>query len=289
MLYLLFKIGSLIALILPVGAGYWLADVLGSLYYLLAKKDRKIVKNNMAVVLKQPQHSKALAKISRMVFVSFARYLVEFFRSGKIDQRFLKERIEVEGEEHLKSALNLGRGVLLVGAHLGNWELAGMVLSMLGYNINVVAWVHKNRLINNFFLEHRESKGVKVIPLGSGIRKVFSALKNNELVGLLGDIDYTNPEAGIKVKLFGQDTLIPKGPALFSLKTGCPIVPAFMLREKDNTFKFRLEKPIIHNYSGNQREQALTEITEEVGKCIESYVVRYPEQWFMLTPRWQKG
>lgn len=265
-----------------------MADVLGSLYYLLAKKDREIVRNNMAVVLNQPNNTKALAKVSRMVFVNFARYLVEFFRAAKIDQRFLKECIKVEGEEHLKSALSLGKGVLLVGAHLGNWELAGMVLSMLGYNISVVAWVHKNRLINNFFLQQRQSKGVKVIPLGSGIRKVFSALKNNELVGLLGDIDYTNPEVGIKVKLFGKDTIIPKGPAAFSLKTGCPIIPTFMLREKDNTFKLWLEKPIIHKYSGNLQEQTLIKITEEVAKSIESYVARYPEQWFMLTPRWQK-
>ena len=109
---------------------------------------------------------------------------------------------------------------------------------MLGYRVNIIAWTHKNKLINDFFLEQRQSRGVAVIPLGASIRKVFSALKNNEIVALLGDIDYINPYTGITVKLFGQDTIMPKGPAVFSLKTGAPIVPTFILREKGNSFRW---------------------------------------------------
>jgi len=287
MLYLLYRIGIFISLALPPKISYWLADILGSLYYLLAKRDRRIVANNIKVILNQAGNSPKVRRVSRLVFVNFARYLVEFFRASKIDLKYIEKNITIEGRENLDKALSLSRGVLLLSAHLGNWELGAMVLSMLGYKVNMIAWTHKNRLINDFFLQQRQSKGLGVIPLGTGIRKVFSALKNNESVALLGDIDYTRPQAGIAVKLFGRDTVIPKGPAAFSLKTACPIVPLFMLRERGNKFRYVLEEPIIYKATKN-REYDLIRLTEKVARAIESYIGLHPGQWFMLTSRWQE-
>lgn len=286
MLYFLYRIGVFISLALPLKITYRIAGIFGSLYYLLARRDRKIVTNNIKVILNRTGNTPEIRHASRMVFTNFARYLVEFFRAPKIDLKYIEKYIRIEGRENLDRTLNLGKGVLLVSAHLGNWELGAMVLSMLGYQVNVVAWTHRNRLINDFFLQQRQGKGVKVIPLGTAIRKVFSALKNNEAVGFLGDIDYADPQTGIKVKLFGRDTIMPKGPAAFSLKAGSPIVPLFMLRERGNKFRFIFEEPIIYTATGN-REDDLAGLTQTLSRTIESYIARNPGQWFMLIPRWQ--
>jgi len=286
--FLLYRIGVFISLVLPVKIAYRIADIFGRFYYLLARRDRKIVTNNLKVILNRTGNTPEVQYASRMVFTNFARYLVEFFRTPKIDLKYIEEYVEIRGRENLDKALSLGRGVLLVSAHLGNWELGAIVLSILGYPVNVVAWTHRNRLINDFFLQQRQSKGVKIIPLGTAIRKVFSALKNNEAVGFLGDIDYADPQTGITVKLFGRDTIMPKGPAAFSLKAGSPIIPLFMLREKGNKFRFIFEEPIMYNATGN-REEDLTSLTQILTKTIESYIARNPGQWFMLTPRWQSA
>ncbi len=287
MSYLLYRIGIFVSLALPPKVSYRLADILGSLYYLLAKRDRRVVAGNIKVVLNQTDNSPELRRMSRLVFVNFARYLIEFFRASKIDLEYVEKNVTIQGRESLDKALKLGRGVLLLSAHLGNWELGAMVLSMLGYRVNVVAWTHKNRLVNNFFVQQRQGKGVGVIPLGTGIRRVFCALKNNESVAVLGDIDYTDPETGIAVKLFGRDTVMPKGPAALSLKTACPIVPVFMLRERGNKFKFVFKEPLIYKAT-KSKECDLISLTEKVAQAIESYIGLYPEQWFMLTARWQK-
>lgn len=284
MLYLLYRIGGLISSILPYKISYCIADILGSFYYLLAKRDRKIATDNIKVVLNQTDKTYQVCQTSRMVFVNFARYLVDFFRTAKIDLKYIEKYVRIEGKENLDNALNLDRGVLLVSGHLGNWELGAIVLSMLNYKINIVAWTHKNRLINDFFLQQRQGKGLTIIPL-TGVRKVFSALKNNENVAFLGDIDYTHPDKGITVKFLGRDTVMPKGPAAISLKMDCPIVPVFMLREKGNKFRLVLEEPILYRASEN-REYDLAALTEKIAKRIETYIVRYPAQWFMLTPRW---
>ncbi|MBN3038800.1 MAG: lysophospholipid acyltransferase family protein [Candidatus Omnitrophica bacterium] len=285
MLYLLYKAGIFLALTLPIKASYKLADFIASMYYLLCHRDREVVKNNLKVVLNHDQGRVKTYHTSRMVFVNFARYLVEFFRASKIDTQFIHDNVEIEGRENLDRALKQGKGVILVSAHLGNWELGGMVLSMLGYKINGVAWTHKNKKINDFFLNQRRSKGLKIIPLGKTPRKVLTALRNNEIVGFIGDIDFLNPQKGITVKLFGRDTIMPKGPAIFSQKTGAPIVTVFLVRTGLNRFKLSLE-PIAHRVSGNQKAD-LQNLTAKVSKRIESCILHYPEQWFMLTPRWQ--
>ena len=285
MIYLLYKIGQFLAFILPLKLTYRIAEAIGNLYYLLAKRDRKIVTDNIRVVLNYTNNSRPIGKVSRRVFVNFGRYLVEFFRTPKITSQYIKEHIKIEGRENLDQALRLGKGVLLLSAHLGNWELGAAVLSMLGYKINIVAWTHKNKLVSRFFVRQRQGKGIKIIPLGAGIRKVFAALKINELVAVLADVDYLNPQAGIRVRFFGRDAIMPKGPAAFALKVACPVVPIFVLREKRDTFRLILRKAIMYNATGN-REQDLIGLTEKISRTMESHIGLYPEQWFMLTARW---
>jgi len=288
MLYILYKIGEFLALTLPIGIAYKIADIAGSLYYLLARRDRKIVNNNIKVVLNCLGNQKSIPQISRKVFASFARYLVEFFRTSKVDSNYIKRHIKFEGLEHLDKALGLGKGVVLLSAHLGNWELAGSTLSILGYKINIVAYTHKNKLINEFFVQKRESKGVKIIPLGAGIRKAFSVFKKNEILGVLGDVDYANAQTGIKAKFFGQETIMPKGPALFSLVSKAPIVPTALFREKENGFRFVFGEPIIYKSTGN-RQHDLSCLTQQATEAIQKYISLHPEQWFMITPRWRQG
>ncbi|UCB57362.1 MAG: lysophospholipid acyltransferase family protein [Candidatus Omnitrophota bacterium] len=285
MLYHLYRIARFLAITLPVGFSYRIADISGSLYYLLANKDRKIVNDNIEVILKYNNDKRAVGRLSREVFTNFARYLVEFFRASKIDLKYIEKYIDIQGRENLDKALSSGKGVLLVSAHLGNWELGAMALSILGYPLNVVAWTHRDRKVNEFFLGQRQSKGVKIIPLGVAIRRVLFALKNNEAVAFLGDIDYANPEIGVTVKLFGQDTIMPKGPAVFSLKTDCPIVPVFVVREKGNRFKFIIEEAISYKPTDNY-EYDVANLTQSLSKRLEFHISRNPGQWFMLTPRW---
>ena len=146
----------------------------------------------------------------------------------------------------------------------------------------------RSKQVNNFSIQQRQSKGVTAIPLGLAVKKVFSALKRNEIVAVLGDIDYTNPDAGVKVKLFGQDTILPKGPAVFSLRAACPIVPGYMLRRKGNTFNFILGEPIVYEPSKDW-EYDVTQLTEKIAKVMQDYIGESPEQWFMLFPRWKNN
>ncbi|MFH1245772.1 MAG: lysophospholipid acyltransferase family protein [Candidatus Omnitrophota bacterium] len=285
MLYFLYKIGEFLAFRLPSGLFYRLADFLGSVYFIIARKSRNTVFANMRVILKYISSSNHVSYKSRMVFVNFARYLAEFFRSPKIDLEYIANQINFTGKEHLEQALAKGRGVLLLSAHMGSWEMGAIVLSMRGYKINVVAWTHRDRRINDFFLKRRQNKGVQVIPLGSGIKRVFTALKNNEIVAILGDIDYGALKAGITVKLFGQDTVIPRGPALFSLRTGAPIVPIFVHWQKDGKIAVSLQQELFYKPCGDIETDVIN-LAAKIAEVIEKNIAQYPEQWLMFASRW---
>ncbi len=289
MLYLLYKLGSFLALNLPTKIIYWIAGASGSAYYFLAQKDRRVLTENLKTVFGPQASADNVNFASRLVFVNFARYLIEFFRSAKIDADYLKQHVTIEGKEHLDQALAEGKGVLLAGAHLGNWELGAMVVSMLGYPINIIAWTHQDKRINNLFARRREDKGVKIIPLGLSMRQVFKALKNNELIAILADIDFLNPDSGLPVKFFGKTSIMPKGPAMFGLKTKAAIVPTFCVRDKKCAGKFKLifGRPIFYQQTYDHQQDVFN-LTQKVTDAIEHYIRFYPEQWFMLRPRWQE-
>jgi lauroyl/myristoyl acyltransferase len=282
--YLLYKLGQLLALSLPLKLAYRLALILADMRYLFFIKEKRAVESNLKVILGRVD-KKRLRYESRWVFRNFAKYLADFFRFSKLDRNFIDKFITVEGRNYLDRALSEGKGVILVTAHLGSWELGGAVVALLGYPLNVIALSHANKKVDNLFIRQRSSKGVKVVPLGFSIRNCFRALAQNEIVALLGDRDFSG--RGLKMDFFGKKTVVPKGPAVFSIKSGAPIVPIFIIRENNDRFKLIFESKLNFSLTGNLNLDTGT-ITKEILAVLEKYIKRYPSQWFMVTNFWKE-
>ncbi|MCX5678288.1 MAG: lysophospholipid acyltransferase family protein [Candidatus Omnitrophica bacterium] len=282
-LYILYRIGLFLALTLPIRVSYALACVLADIFYYISRRDRRAVINNLTMVLGPSAGDRAIAMMAKDVFRNFAKYLIDFFRSQKIDKDYLKQNVKVEGSGNIDDALAMGKGVIMLSGHIGNWELGAFVTSMIGYPINAVVLTHKNKRINDFFTSQRLMGNMKPIELGASLKSCYRALRNNELLALLGDRDFT--KNGISVDFFGKRTMMPKGPATFSYRLGSPIVPAFLVREPDNTFRYFMEKPII-SAPGLDEETAVRELTARCSSAIEACVKKYPTQWFVFRNMW---
>jgi len=247
------------------------------MHYYLSKKDRETVAYNLSPVISE---KKKIKKYAQKVFINFAYYLVDFFRYSKLNQDFIKKNIELEGLENLNKALAKCKGVIVLTAHLGNYELAGAVLSLLGYPLSVVALPHKDKRINKFFDRQRQRVGVKVISTGTTIRSCFSALKSGDLLALLGDRNFSG--AGIKLNMFSRQAYFPRGIAFFALKTGAPIIPIFLIRKNRKFYHLVCEKPII--YDKEKRDEV--SIMKKCNLVLEKYIKKYPQQWYMFQRRW---
>ena len=280
--YILYRIGQFIALSLPLKIGYKIAEFISDLHYIFADKDRKAVRGNLKVIFPE-KSEREIRRISIRMFRNFAKYLVDFFRFTKIDKEYVRNSVRLENLHYLDEALAKGRGVIALSAHLGNWELGGAVVGILGYPLWVVVLPHKNKKVNDFFNAHRKSKGIGVIPLGMAVRKCFELFKHNEMVALVGDRDFN--ERGPVLDFFGKASYFPEGPAAFALKTGAIISPVFVLRNQDDSFTLKFEKP-IEVKPGVNKENDLLEIISSYKIIFENYIRAYPDQWYIFRRFW---
>ncbi|MFH1397962.1 MAG: lysophospholipid acyltransferase family protein [Candidatus Omnitrophota bacterium] len=282
--YILYRFAQFIALSLPIKLAYRVAIFFSDIHYLFADKDRARTYANLKAIFPE-KPSQEIRRIRLGMFRNFAKYLVDFFRFSVVDEEFIKKNVTLVNINYLNQVLNNGKGGILLSAHLGNWELGGIAVPLLGYPTSAVALTHKHIKVNNFFVSQRENKGLKVIPLGKAVKQCLSAIASNQLIALVGDRDFS--EKGMIVDFFNKPTIFPEGPAVFHLKTGAPIIPIFMLRNQDDSFTYKLEKPIEFTPTGD-RNKDVKELISLYKLIFEDYIRKYPDQWYMFRQFWVK-
>lgn len=277
-MYYLFLLGKLLAEIIPLKISYFIARILASIRFYTSAKDRNSVISNLAIL--DPKGSKQqLYKKSKEVFINFAYYLVDFFRYAKLNKDFFTQHVRIAGKEYLEEAKARNKGVILLSAHLGNYELGAAIVNSLGCDVYVVALPNKDERIRGFFDRQRELQGIKVIPTGSGVRRSYSALKKGAVVAFLGDRDFSGRKAVFNI--CSKPAYMPEGFTFFALKTGCAILPVFCLREEGNKFNLVFEK--IIEYKENSTPE---EIINNYIVILEKYLKKYPQQWYLFQKYW---
>lgn len=270
-------------MILPKKWAYWIGCRAADIDYIFKKRLRQAVRSNLrhifSIVYPTGVSKSVISAHAKAVFRNFAKYLVDFFSFTKLNRENIHDIVKVRGLENMRNAFRKGKGVIGLTAHLGNWELGGVVTALLGFSINVVALSHENTRINRLFVNQRATKGVRVIPVGSGAAEYISVLKKNQIIGLVGD--RLTSDAGIEVKFFNKQALVPRGPAVLSLRTGAPIVPSFMIRTPKDKFDFIYEEPID---PANFRN--VEDVTRRIISILERYIREYPSQWFLFYKIW---
>lgn len=286
MLYYLYILGYNLAKITPIRIAYFIAEAIVRVYYVFASKDRAIVRENLKVALVEETPPKEIERHVLSIFINFAKYLADFFKFPRFTEESVKKNIEVEGREHVDKCLEEGKGAILLSVHLGNWELGAAVVGGLGYKLSAIALEHDTKRINDFFTGQRAINNVKSIPIGVSVKGCFKALRDNETVAIMGDKDYTS--TGVEIEFFGKKTLVPKGAAVISLKTGAPIIFVVLTREKGDKFKLKFEEPIRSKPSARTEEDVRTLMARYI-KLFEKYITRYPDQWYAFQKIWNRG
>lgn len=156
-------------------------------------------------------------------------------------------------------------------------------MSLLRQPMMAVVLPHQNKKINDFFTRQRSVANMKPVEIGLSLRSCYELLKKNGMLAVLGDRDFSNK--GLFLDMFGKKALIPKGPAVFSRRLGATIVPSFMIREKDDTFRLIMEPPIIPDMH-EEEDVAIIKLTEECTAAIEKCVKRHPTQWYIFREMW---
>ena len=205
---------------------------------------------------------------------------LDMFRSGSED---LKRYVDVEGTELLREALDLNRGVLLLTAHLGFWEVGAFVLPELGIPFDVVAKPLRNPLADRYFEKIRTSFGTEVIDSHNGARRILKSLQAGRVVGVLLD-QHISPPGSVMTKFFGRKAYTTTAITNMAMKYQIPVIPMFCLRQPDNRYKIWVEPMLLLSGKGDHAVAANTQLLTD---RIEQAVRRDISQWFWMHKRWR--
>jgi len=251
-------------------------------YYRRDERGRKAVEANLKTIMGfkgQTLDDEELDRQVRETFRQFGKYLVDFFRYTGLSRRRASGLIDIEAAHHLSDAAALGKGVILVTAHLGSWEIGGAIVAGMGYPLNAVVLPEDNKRTNAMFQRYRERRGLKVIPLGRAARALLHALRRGEAVVLMADRDYSAHSD--LAEFFGRQVRLPTGPARLCVKTGAPVVPSFLLRREDDRFLLRFHPPIEPD-----GPSSIGSVRMRICGILQNEISANPNQWFMFDDFW---
>ncbi|MCG2677614.1 lysophospholipid acyltransferase family protein [bacterium] len=281
--YFLYYMGRIIfCRLLPKELSYRITRLMADAHYFLARPTRRALISNLRVVWGKEKGEREIRRMAHRTFRRFSGYAVDFFYSPQINRDNIDDWVEIKDLRYMDEALSRGKGVVALSAHLGSWDLGAITLALKDYPISAVTLRHGERRATDIFRKQREAKGVKVIPLGAAVRRCFQALKDNELVAMLGDWDVEG--RGMRVDFFGREAVVPRGPATLALEMGAAIVPTFMFK-KGNRYELTFKKPILPKPTG-VKEKDILNLTKEYLKVIEKYIRNHPEEWFLYHQMW---
>jgi Kdo2-lipid IVA lauroyltransferase/acyltransferase len=260
-----------------------------AVYYPFITIRRHNFQDNLRHILGHDTPNFVLFKKTFRMLVNYAYYLIDLFRFDEAKKQELLELLSGQsGYERLLEVLAEGRGAILMTAHLGNWELGGIILSKLGHPVNIVYFPDVSGRIDRSRTRQRMVSGIKEIRLEPGALSpiaMMRALQRGEVVALQGDKLFHDP--GLKVRFFDAPAYFPKGPVQLSMTTGAPIVPSFIVIDKNGRYNIIVEEPIYPESTGD-RAKDIEENLKRVVAALEKNIGRYHEQWYCLTRFWEE-
>jgi KDO2-lipid IV(A) lauroyltransferase len=284
-LYTLARMLLLVLGVLP----FWMrrsgARLLGRLLYLFDGTHRRIAIKNITLAFGEQKTPSEIEQLARRVFTNLFDILFEVAWSLRLNKNQLSAYFTISGFEHYQRALSGGKGVLLMTAHFGNWEMLSIVVHLTKISAYAVYRPIDLPFLDRLIKEIRTRFGAPTIATRTGaMQKIYRALRNEQTVGLLIDQN-EGWRQGVYVDLFGHRACTNPGIAVLSLKTGAPVVPLFLIRCEDG-FHAEFGEPVVAIRTGDERKD-IEENMQVYNKIIESYVRRHPDQWFWVHNRWK--
>lgn len=271
---------------LPRLPAYWLGAKMGDLAYLCLARRRRIALDNLEIAFGGEKSAAERRVIARAMFRNLGEHLIDFSRMRWLTpDRFLSE-VTVEGLERVEQLLARQTGLLMLSAHFGSWELASAIALLLEPRMHVIARPLDNPALHRLVEAYRSYGGCHFIPKSRALPASLRALRGGEIVALLMDQSSLRSE-GIPVPFFGTDAYTSIGPALMALRSGCPVIGVFSVRQGHGKHRLVFSEEIQIQRSGNLR-QDIADNTGRFNQLIESYVRAYPDHWFWLHRRWKK-
>lgn len=280
-------IGLMLTLIglIPEQRAEKLATAIGHFWYRYDTRHRDVALENLTHAFEHELGPEEIHTLARDNFVHTARMLFELGQSTRWPRYTVKDRFRYYGQHHVMNAHKKGKGVLVVMAHMGNWEFLAPAIVASGLQPSAVYRPLDFAPLDRYSKDMREKFGCRMYPTKHAIEGIFHELGQGNVVGLLIDQNASKRRQGVFIDFFGRKASAHKGIAQLAMTTGVPVLSFFVARENG---KFRAEfGPEIPVVNTGDLDTDLVTNTQAFNKVIERVVRRYPAQWLWVHRRWK--
>ncbi|MBR1729585.1 MAG: lipid A biosynthesis acyltransferase [Selenomonadaceae bacterium] len=282
MLYKTLMFFSRLVRFLPYDVLLFIGEILGNIYYLVVKKQRKRAIAQMMPALKISESE--AKKIVRASFVNLARNMLDILYMPNLTPENVDQYVEFEHQERIDAAFAEGHGVVVVTGHVGTWEWMSGSVALKGYPVTAIAKLQPNAEYSRALDDLRATVNVEIFTRGtSELLSAGRALKQGKILGFLADQD--GGPGGAFIPFLGKIASTPMGAAVFSRKFGSPVLPMFIIRQPNGRHKVIIYE-VMHYEDSGDTDRDLLNFTIKMNKIIENVILEYPTQWIWLQKRW---
>ncbi len=251
----------------------------------LDARHRAIATENLAGAFPGRYADGELDALVREVFVNLGRTAVDVARSHRLLLPEGRDAIHIDGLAQLEAARRRGKGVLLLTAHFGPWELLPLAAALFYEPIHVVARPMDNPRLDDLLTALRERGGNQVIRKRDAVHGILQALRRGETVGILID-QHISEREGVVVPFFGRPASTASAPALIAIRSGAAAIPVGIMRAARGRYTIRIFPEVEVRRSGDLKSD-LVENTARFNLAIERMIRERPDHWFWVHRRWK--
>jgi KDO2-lipid IV(A) lauroyltransferase len=282
-----FRVGEALLGLLPRSTAARIGGWLVRVYAHVGRSRRRILYSNLRTAFPEKSEPE-IARLARASADWLGRGFLEFLQVSRMSEDEIRGRVRVVGEEHYASARARGRGVFLLSAHFGGWELGAIRAGLIAEPIAPVVRPLDNPSLERELARRRTRFGNRLIAKRDAARDVLRTLRGGGTVAILVDQNVL-PGEGVFVPFFGRLAATTPALARFQLKTDAAVVPAFVWPEGDGRYRLELGTPILAGEfrSAGSDDDAVRRATARYMEVTEAVVRGRPESWLWMHDRWK--
>ena len=263
-------------------------EVIGLFLFYVVRLRRKVVLNNLSIAL--PDQREKHYNIAKCSYKSFGANIVEFLHLSnvsKMSKETVLDAMKIDGWNNYTRALAKGKGVIVVTAHIGNFDMLASASALKGVSLGIVSKDLSNSSINSYWMKIREGYGVKIFK-STDARGLLKWLKDGNVLGLVTDQRIGESMGGIMVPFFGRNVWTSPAAANLASHTGAVLLPVVSHRVAPGKHEMLIETPLNLSFDRTGKVDITSTMTS-VNRQLEKWIKKYPCSWMWLHKRFKNS
>ena len=246
---------------------------------------RSVALTNLDIAFGDGKSAAEKEKIYRDSLVNFGRVIVKWLRLPFKGESFWRESVRFTNEDLLRRLMNRKKGVVLLGGHIGMWDLVGGKIGMSGYPFSIVARRIKNSFLDKWSIDTRCRMNAGSIRNRKSMDRIKEGLLRGEAVAMALD-QSMQLKQGVFIDWMGRPACSVRSASYIAKTTGAPVVVAYMLQHGPKEFEAVCREEVTYEPHADP-ERELTINTQKQSDAVQRIILERPEQWFWIHKRWK--